>query len=75
MLLIVYAKSDRDQGTLLLSGAASSVAHGVQDYHREAGRAGGGVPASTALASPLVRTGYMAPLKSGGDRWLAPVSW
>ena len=75
MLLIVYAKSDRDQGTLLLSGAASSVAHGVQNYHREAGRAGGGVPASTALASLLVRTGYMALLKSGGDRWLAPVSW
>lgn len=75
MLLIVYAKSDRDRGTLLHSGAASSVALGLQGYHGEAGRAGGGVPAPTALASPLVRTGYIAPSKSGGGRQLARVSW
>ena len=38
--MIVYAKSDGDQGTLLHSGAVSSVTHGVQGYHGEAGRAG-----------------------------------
>lgn len=74
MLLIVYARSDGDQGALLHSGAASSVAHGVQGYHREV-ELDGGVPASTALASPLVRTGYMAPPKSGGIKRLALVSW
>lgn len=74
-MLIVYVQSDGDRGALLHSGAASSVAHGLQGYHREAGRAGGGVPAPIALASPLARTGYMAPSKRGRDHWLARVSW